>query len=223
MDSKSQRKQAVISLKQNLILDAALKVIARDGYQAARLEDIAEEAGFAKASLYHYFPDREALVLELILREQMLIIEQCDEISASDAPVSQKLKNVMKTFFTKLKSHAQFANAMGVTTPSGMSNFAGIAAKHSELFEEMQSRKCEINKRIMSLIKEAVDKGVLTVPIDLGTVSTYIMAIVHSVFMDAYQKGVESYDFDSAVDRFFVFLGPWIREESGGVPAGEGS
>lgn len=214
MDTRIQRKQAVTTLKQNLILDAALKVLARDGYVAAKLEDIAEEAGFAKASLYHYFPDKESIVLQLILREQASVLDQCDEILDREYSFVEKIKGIMMIFFQKLRTHAQVANALGVATPSGLSNFAGMVAKHSDLFESVQENKDAVLGRIRELVQSAVDRKVLDSPLDVNSTCTYIMAIVHSVFLEAYQYGVDKYDFEKAVEKFFIFLSPWIREEA---------
>ena len=41
--------------KRRLLLDAAVRVFARKGYHAARVGDIAEEAGVAYGLVYHYF------------------------------------------------------------------------------------------------------------------------------------------------------------------------
>ncbi|MFJ4013453.1 TetR/AcrR family transcriptional regulator [Streptomyces sp. NPDC090026] len=44
------------------ILDAAVRVFARQGYAASRIEDIAREAGVAKGSVYLSFGSREELL-----------------------------------------------------------------------------------------------------------------------------------------------------------------
>lgn len=48
--------------KRILILDAALRVIERDGVTAVTYETVAEEAGITKAGLVYHFPTREALL-----------------------------------------------------------------------------------------------------------------------------------------------------------------
>jgi AcrR family transcriptional regulator len=48
--------------RQNL-LKAALVVFSRRGYNATRLEDIADEAGVTRGALYHHFGDKESLFL----------------------------------------------------------------------------------------------------------------------------------------------------------------
>ena len=44
------------------ILDAAARILRRDGYSGARLSDIAAEIGMKAGSLYYHFGSREALV-----------------------------------------------------------------------------------------------------------------------------------------------------------------
>lgn len=44
------------------ILHAALRAFRERGYHATTLEDIAEQLGIRKTALYHYFPDKEAIL-----------------------------------------------------------------------------------------------------------------------------------------------------------------
>jgi TetR/AcrR family fatty acid metabolism transcriptional regulator len=55
--------------KRRLILDAAVRVFARQGYDDARVGDVAKEAGVAYGLVYHYFGSKDA-VLEAVFREQ---------------------------------------------------------------------------------------------------------------------------------------------------------
>jgi TetR/AcrR family fatty acid metabolism transcriptional regulator len=52
--------------RQRQILDAALRVFARDGFDGASVANIADEAGIAKGSVYLYFDSKEALAGELV-------------------------------------------------------------------------------------------------------------------------------------------------------------
>ena len=54
--------------KPRRILDAAVRVFAAQGYDTARVGDIAEEAGVAYGLVYHYYESKEA-VLEAVFRE----------------------------------------------------------------------------------------------------------------------------------------------------------
>lgn len=46
------------------ILHAALRAFNEKGYHATTLDDIAEHLGVRKTALYHYFPDKEAILFE---------------------------------------------------------------------------------------------------------------------------------------------------------------
>jgi AcrR family transcriptional regulator len=55
--------------KRRLILDAAVRVFARRGFDNSRVGDVAKEAGVAYGLVYHYFGSKDA-VLEAVFREQ---------------------------------------------------------------------------------------------------------------------------------------------------------
>ncbi|MGW6120992.1 TetR/AcrR family transcriptional regulator [Nocardia sp. NPDC055165] len=44
------------------MIDAALQILSSVGYQGMRFEDVAERSDIAKATLYYYFPSKDALV-----------------------------------------------------------------------------------------------------------------------------------------------------------------
>ncbi len=48
------------------ILEAAIRVFAQKGYHDARMDDIVQEAGSSKGSVYFHFPSKEGLFLALI-------------------------------------------------------------------------------------------------------------------------------------------------------------
>ncbi len=52
--------------KQNLIIDAALKIFAVHGYKKTSISDIAGSAGISKAMVFHYFGTKKELYLYLV-------------------------------------------------------------------------------------------------------------------------------------------------------------
>jgi AcrR family transcriptional regulator len=48
------------------ILEAALVVFGEEGFEHARLEDVAEHAQVSKGTIYNYFPSKEALFEEMV-------------------------------------------------------------------------------------------------------------------------------------------------------------
>jgi AcrR family transcriptional regulator len=82
--------------KRRMILDAAVRVFARDGYHTSRVGDIAEEAGIAHGLLYHYFPSKEA-VLATVFRENWgELLERFRGVEQSDEAADEKLRGIAK-------------------------------------------------------------------------------------------------------------------------------
>ena len=65
--STARRTRASSLEKRQRILDAAAKVLARQGYAETTLHHVAGECGTYAASLYYYFPSRDDLVKEVML------------------------------------------------------------------------------------------------------------------------------------------------------------
>lgn len=82
------------SEKRRTILEAAIRVFARQGYHATRVSDIADEAGVAYGLVYHYFRSKEAVMTELFTERWSLLLAAGEEVKASDATPRQKLSAI---------------------------------------------------------------------------------------------------------------------------------
>lgn len=51
------------------IYNAALAIFEQHGVRRTLMEDVAREAGVSRPAIYYYFPDKDALVLEVIVRQ----------------------------------------------------------------------------------------------------------------------------------------------------------
>ncbi len=68
-----------IEVRRVQVLDAALRLVTRDGYSAATMEAIAREAQLAKPRVYAAYPGRGPLLLALLEREQQRTIDALAE------------------------------------------------------------------------------------------------------------------------------------------------
>jgi TetR/AcrR family transcriptional regulator, fatty acid metabolism regulator protein len=76
------------------IVEAAVHVFARKGYHAARVGDIAAEAGVAHGLLYHYFSSKEEL-LETIFRETWTeLLRALERVEEDVRPAHEQLRQV---------------------------------------------------------------------------------------------------------------------------------
>jgi AcrR family transcriptional regulator len=77
--------------KRRLILDAAVRVFARQGFHACRVSDIADEAGVAYGLVYHYFASKDEVLDTLFLERWNVMLELIREVDSEPIPVRDKL------------------------------------------------------------------------------------------------------------------------------------
>jgi AcrR family transcriptional regulator len=80
--------------KRRVILDAAVKVFAREGFYGCRVADIADEAGVAYGLVYHYFRSKDEILDTLFLERWDLMLEEIARVDAAPAPAREKLAAV---------------------------------------------------------------------------------------------------------------------------------
>jgi TetR/AcrR family fatty acid metabolism transcriptional regulator len=77
--------------KRRVILDAAVRVFARQGFHACRVSDIADEAGVAYGLVYHYFASKDEVLDTLFLERWNVMLELIREVDGEPIPVREKL------------------------------------------------------------------------------------------------------------------------------------
>jgi AcrR family transcriptional regulator len=101
-----------LSDKRKVILDAAVRVFARSGYHAARVGDIAAEAGVAHGLLYHYFASKED-VLRTIFRENWgELLERFRAVESADEPADEKLEGIAKILLRTWRNDPHLVTVM---------------------------------------------------------------------------------------------------------------
>jgi AcrR family transcriptional regulator len=77
--------------KRRIILDAAVRVFARQGFHTCRVSDIADEAGVAYGLVYHYFQSKDEVLDTLFLDRWNVLLEAISETDAQAIPARAKL------------------------------------------------------------------------------------------------------------------------------------
>jgi len=93
MAATTSRSQAAAD-KRRLILDAAVRVFARQGFHACRVSDIADEAGVAYGLVYHYFSSKDEILDTVFLERWNVLLAVIAEVDAGDGPARDKLRAI---------------------------------------------------------------------------------------------------------------------------------
>ena len=77
--------------KRRLILDAAVRVFARQGFHTCRVSDIADEAGVAYGLVYHYFDSKDQILDTLFLERWDILLRAIQQVDAEETRPREKL------------------------------------------------------------------------------------------------------------------------------------
>src|ERR1700747_2856696 len=67
------------------IVEAAADLIYAHGVEQTSLDDVMAASGVSKSQLYHYFADKDALVLDVIARQTERVLAQRPHLEALDS------------------------------------------------------------------------------------------------------------------------------------------
>ena len=139
-----------IKPSEELILNSAMKVFTRRGFAAARMEEIAKEAGINRALLHYYFRDKETM-FNLIFETQFKeFFSGIGTILNTAKPLFEKIKEIVQHEIDVLTRHPDLARFI----------ITEVAQQPERLIQYGQ--KMGINPRqILEVFNQQVDQEVL--------------------------------------------------------------
>ena len=80
----------------DLILDAADRLLARNGYKKMTMEDLAQEVGIGKGTIYLHFPSKEEVVLSHVDRIVERLKVELRRIADAEGPPGARLGEMLR-------------------------------------------------------------------------------------------------------------------------------
>ncbi len=98
-DLRSEREQHRREENKIYILNAAESVFARKGFSYATMDDIAGEAQFSKATIYHYFKSKKEIFFEIMLKSLDEMNGELKSIKKKKTGAGKRLKEIVRFTF----------------------------------------------------------------------------------------------------------------------------
>jgi AcrR family transcriptional regulator len=92
---KNALQPAPLQSREDLILDATDRLLARFGYRKMTVEDIAREAGIGKGTVYLHFASKEEVVLSHVERIVRRLLDRQKVIIEGDDAPAEKLRQML--------------------------------------------------------------------------------------------------------------------------------
>ncbi|HTU34246.1 MAG TPA: TetR/AcrR family transcriptional regulator [Candidatus Acidoferrum sp.] len=128
------------------LISAAARIFARDGFEAARLEDIAAAAGYTRGALYANFKDKEDLFFALLEDWIGERVSELDELVRKEASAPEEKLRTLRGYY------AQCAKDRRLVLLS--LEFTLYAIRHPAAHARLRTRKRRLRAYATELIRE---------------------------------------------------------------------
>src|SRR5688572_1566083 len=105
MPASASSKRLPRAVREQQMLDAAVRVFSRNGFHAANMDEIAELSGVSKPMVYAYHGTKEELFLACLRREQERLTEKIISAADSTLPPDEQMWRGIKGFFDYVGAH----------------------------------------------------------------------------------------------------------------------
>jgi TetR/AcrR family fatty acid metabolism transcriptional regulator len=147
--------------KRQQIIDAAVRVFARNGYYNSRVSDIAREAGIASGTIYLYFKTKEDILVTLFREKMAEWVAHVRREIAGEPDAIAKIRTLVRLHFAVLEDNPPLAEVVQVELREGNKFFRGASAHEVSAYFDL----------IRSVLEEGIAAGVVRhdVPVKLAT------------------------------------------------------
>lgn len=152
------------------ILDAALEKFSSKGYHDTRMDEIVEESGTSKGSIYFHFPNKERLFLALVDQFADLLERRVTEAIADEDEGIGRVRAALQACLDTFGKYRRPAKLLLVQA-------VGLGT----VFEK---KRMEVNDRFANLIRTYLDEAIAVgdiEPVDTEIVAHAWMGAIYSV------------------------------------------
>ncbi|HEX9459911.1 MAG TPA: TetR family transcriptional regulator [Thermoanaerobaculia bacterium] len=160
------------------IQEAAIRVISRKGMASATMQEIAEEAGVAKGTIYLYFRDREELVEKTFETAIGELHKRIDAALDAEGPFEQRLRAVITaklSFFNENREFFRLYHTLRMPEGNAMQ-------------QRRQKRACQPQYRarvekLAAVLKLAMDAGEVR-PLDPKRLALFLIETSTAIVLE---------------------------------------
>ena len=114
--------------KPQQIIDAAIRVFARNGFYNSRVSDIAREAGIASGTIYLYFKTKDEILVTLFREKMAGFVASLRAEIAREPDPEAKIRRLVRLHFEVLEASPDMAEVVQVELRQGQKFFRGASA-----------------------------------------------------------------------------------------------
>lgn len=175
LQASTTRHQERSEATRNRLLRAAEKIFARDGFEAAKLEEIAAEAGYTRGAFYANFKSKEDLFLALLEGEISARIEHVETLMKTARLPGEKRKLFREFFLTVAQDRRWSLLAL---------EFKLFAVRHPEA----KARLAAMNRRLVhprvSILHSIMEGSRTRLPISASAIAVSLSSAANVLALE---------------------------------------
>lgn len=182
------------------ILEAAANVFADKGFAGARVDEIADQAGVNKATIYYHIGDKQALYARVLHDVFGVTADNIERDIQDEQSPEEKIVAYARTIAQTIRKHPTIPRIMMYEAASGIQNFPEEAAKDL----------IRMFVKLTGILEEGVAKGVFT---ESNPFLIHFLAVGPLIFYTNLNLLKERYATLPGADRLVKYLFKSVGED----------
>jgi TetR/AcrR family fatty acid metabolism transcriptional regulator len=186
--------------KYNRILEAAVKVFARQGFRQSTVAQIAKEAGVADGTIYLYFKNKDDILLHFFSFKAQQVFDRFRQEVARGQNSLEKLCNLVRVHLAEFQHDPDMAIVYEIETHQS-----------SRLAEDQIRAMAKMYQDILAeIVEQGQQEGTIRKDLYVGLVKRFVLGAVEET-INTWLRSGRSYDLvsmaDPLVDLFLRGIG----------------
>lgn len=175
--------------KYHQILEAAVKVFARQGFHQSTVAQIAKEAGVADGTIYLYFKNKDDILVQFFNYRAKQVFESFREAVDGAETSANKLRNLVRSHLAEFQRDRDGAVVYQIETHQNSRLAEAQIREMSQMYRDL----------ISEIIEQGQQEGTIRKDLYLGLVKRFIIGAVDEV-INTWLHAEGEYDLVSMAD-----------------------
>jgi AcrR family transcriptional regulator len=157
------------------LIRAAEKIFARDGFEAAKLEEIAAEAGYTRGAFYANFKSKEDLFFDLLEGQISSRINTVEQITRNLRDPQEKLRAFREFFLTVCEDRRWSLLAL---------EFKLFAVRHPEVKVRLAAMNRRLVKPRIGILRDVMEGSGRKLPVSPTAIAMSLSAVTNALGLE---------------------------------------
>lgn len=176
------------------VIAAAIAIMSERGYAATSLQEVADEVGVLKGSLYHYFDSKEELLFRILEESHQQNNQIIEQVRAADLSPRDELLAYLRESSRWYLNNVERANIF----------FAEARHLSGQRLIESRREGRNLERYIGDLVAAAQESGEVRTDLDARLITRHLLSSINGVRFWPSRPGSHQFDIDEMVETYLA-------------------